>query len=150
MPALFENRKKCPDFGKKDPDYVHPWVKLSIQAVPLRVSSRKNFKMFACWGFFSCVFDEMFIEGPEFHKPPLCPEKFLVAHLYSGNSLLVKRSILNVWHCSEYVCLVNCSLISTMALSYVLHQTHSEFWHIRIPFAYSGIFAVIFSHIQLY
>ena len=45
-PALFENRKKCPDFGKKGPDCVHLWVKFSIQNVVLRVSRRKNLKMF--------------------------------------------------------------------------------------------------------
>ena len=27
-PALFENQKKCPDFEKKEPDYIHLWVKL--------------------------------------------------------------------------------------------------------------------------
>ena len=39
-PALFENRKKYLDFGKKGPDSVHHWVKLSIQNVVLRVSRR--------------------------------------------------------------------------------------------------------------
>ena len=32
-PALFENRKKCSDFGKKGLDCVHRWVKFSIQKV---------------------------------------------------------------------------------------------------------------------
>ena len=45
-PALFENRKKCPDCGKKDPDCDHRWVKCSIQNVVLRVSRRKNSKIF--------------------------------------------------------------------------------------------------------
>ena len=26
----FKNQKKCPDFGKKDPDFVAFWVKFSI------------------------------------------------------------------------------------------------------------------------
>ena len=34
-PALLENRKKCPNFGKKGPDCVHLWVKFSIQNVVL-------------------------------------------------------------------------------------------------------------------
>ena len=34
----------------------------------LRVSWRKNSKMFPCVASFSCVFDEMFIEVPYFHK----------------------------------------------------------------------------------
>ena len=37
--------KKCPDFGKKWPDYVLPWVKFSIQNVVLRVSE----KLFFCF-----------------------------------------------------------------------------------------------------
>ena len=28
---FFENQKKCPDFRKKGPDYVHPYVKFIIQ-----------------------------------------------------------------------------------------------------------------------
>ena len=43
---FFENRKKCPDFEKKDSDYVRPWVKFSIKNVVLRVSIGKNFKIF--------------------------------------------------------------------------------------------------------
>ena len=31
-PALFENRKKCPDFWK-NLDFVNPWVKFSIQNI---------------------------------------------------------------------------------------------------------------------
>ena len=42
--ALFENRKKCPDFGKKDPDCVHFGVELSIQNIVLRVSRGKIFQ----------------------------------------------------------------------------------------------------------
>ena len=45
-PALFENRKKCPDFGKKGPDCIHVGVKFSIQNINLRVSRRKNSKIF--------------------------------------------------------------------------------------------------------
>ena len=35
FPALLENRKKCPNFGKKGPDCVHLSVKFSIQNVVL-------------------------------------------------------------------------------------------------------------------
>ena len=54
-PALFENRKKCPDC-------VHHWVKFSTQNVVLRVSRRKNVKMFSCGDSFVFCFDEMFIK----------------------------------------------------------------------------------------
>ena len=60
---FFENRKKCPDFGKKGPNCVHPWVESSIQNVVLRVSRRKSSKILPCEAFF-CVFDEKFIEVP--------------------------------------------------------------------------------------
>ena len=62
--ALFENQKWRPDFGKKDLDCVHLWVKFSIQNILLGVSRRKNSKMFPCEALFSCVFDEMFIKVP--------------------------------------------------------------------------------------
>ena len=53
-------KKKCPDFRKKGPDCVHPYVKFI-----LRVSKRKNFKMFPSGAFFSAgLFDEMFIGVP--------------------------------------------------------------------------------------
>ena len=85
-PALFENRKKCPNFGKKGPNCVHLSVKFSIQNVVLRVSRRKNSKIFPWGSLFSCAFDEMFIKVPYFHhlSPPSCCKKFLAAHLYSG------------------------------------------------------------------
>ena len=62
--ALFENQKKCPDFGKKGPDCINHWVKFSVQNVVLRVSRRKNSKMFPCGNCFSCVFDKMFTTSP--------------------------------------------------------------------------------------
>ena len=61
-PTLFENPKKCPDFGKKVLDFVHLLVKFSVQNVVLKVSRRKNSKTFHWVASFSCVFDEMFME----------------------------------------------------------------------------------------
>ena len=61
-------KKKYPDFKKKGSDWVHPYVKFATQNVALRVSKRKNFKIFPCGGFFSRISDEMFIEVPWFHK----------------------------------------------------------------------------------
>ena len=44
---------KFSDFGKKGPtDYVHIWVKFSIQNVVLRIPWRKNSKMFSCGPLF--------------------------------------------------------------------------------------------------
>ena len=72
--------KKCPDFGKKGPNCVHPWLYSSIPNVVLRVSRRKSSKIFPCRTFFSYVFDEKFIEVPIPQNLP-CSEKFLVACL---------------------------------------------------------------------
>ena len=51
-PALFENRKKCQDVRKKDPDSIHHWVKFSIQNIYLGVSRRKNSHDFSMWDLF--------------------------------------------------------------------------------------------------
>ena len=63
-PSRVENRKNCPDFEKNNPDCVHFLVKFFIQNVVLRVSRRKNSKMFPCRTSLSCILDEMFIEVP--------------------------------------------------------------------------------------
>ena len=39
-------------FGKKIPDYVHPWGEFSIQNVVLSVNRRKQPKIFTCETFF--------------------------------------------------------------------------------------------------
>ena len=49
---FFENRKKCPNFGKKGPNGVHLWVKSSIQNVVLRVYRTKSFRIFPTGSFF--------------------------------------------------------------------------------------------------
>ena len=59
--------------------------------------------------------------------------------------LFAKSSILNVWHCPEYFCLDNCSLICTVALCYVLHQKYSEFLYMQ-----RSVFLGKSGHIQLY
>ena len=45
-PAIFENWKKCPDFSKKVPKNVELWVIIPIQNLVIRVSTRRNSKMF--------------------------------------------------------------------------------------------------------
>ena len=51
-PVIFENRKKCPHSGKRDPDCVHHWIKFYFKIVALRASRRKAPK---CGASFSCV-----------------------------------------------------------------------------------------------
>ena len=60
----------------------------------------------------------------------------MVVHLHSGINLFAKFSILNVWQCSEYDCLDNCSVICTVILFTIL--------------AYSTVFSGICQHVQLY
>ena len=48
LPFL-ENKKKCPEFGKRGPDCVRLWVKFPVQNAVLRVSRRKIQK-FSLWG----------------------------------------------------------------------------------------------------
>ena len=64
-------------------DYVHLWVKFSVQNIVLRETRRKKSEMFLCGVHFSFVSDEMFISPNS--TPPIpptpCPKKFLVARL---------------------------------------------------------------------
>ena len=64
--------KSVLNFEKKSPNLVHPWVKISIQNVVLRVSRRKS--SFLC--FLQNVHSSALIPQNLF-----CPEKFLVARL---------------------------------------------------------------------
>ena len=64
--SFLKNRKKCP--WKKSPDCVHLWIKFFIRNVVLTVSWRKNSKIFPSRVFLPCVFDEMFIEVPQFDE----------------------------------------------------------------------------------
>ena len=59
IPAILfsEIQKNRPDFGKKGPDWLHPWGKFSIQNVVLRVSRRKQSHFFLVGHF-------MFIQVP--------------------------------------------------------------------------------------
>ena len=86
LPPLlfFENRKQCPDFGRKGTDCIQLWIKFPTQNVILRVSRRKISKMFPNGASFSCVFEEMFIKCPSSTYPSLlpCSENFLVGHLH--------------------------------------------------------------------
>ena len=78
------------------PDCVHLWVKFSIQNAVFRVSKKKNSKMFPYGAFFSCVFDEMFIEVPQFHESfPILKNIWLLAYTQIL-FFLQKGSILNV------------------------------------------------------
>ena len=66
--------------------------------------------------------------------------------------LLYLKCLTVFWIC---LCLNNCSVVCTVTLCYVLHQTHSEFWHIQ-NYVYSGIsrhiqrYSALLRHIHVY
>ena len=68
--------KKCPDFGKKCPHYVLPWVKFSIQNV---VSSSAG-------PSFSFVFDEIFIKVPKYHETSSALKNFWLRACLMGEN----------------------------------------------------------------
>ena len=107
---------------KRNPDCVHLCVKFSIQNIILRVSRRKNSKMFHCRAFFLVFLCNGF-------RSALVSQNlsYLVACWHSGIILFAKRSILNVWKSSEYSFLNNCSVICTVTLRYcVRHIQNSD------------------------
>ena len=148
--ACFEHQKEYSDLGKKGPDCVHLWVKISSKNVVLRVSTRKNSKMFHCAVSFSWAFDEMFIEVPWFHKPSHLPWKIYGCAPALRYYLLCKRlhlKCLTVFWIR--ICLDNCLVICTVPLCYVLDLTHSEFRHIQhCLFRYMPTYSIIFSVIK--
>ena len=64
-------KKKCPGFGKKGPNFVHPEVKFSIQNIVLRVSRTKSSKISCCGAFFLDFLRKCLLKYPNFKKPPL-------------------------------------------------------------------------------
>ena len=78
---FFENRKKCPYFGKKDPDCVHLRVIFAIQNVVFRGSRRKKTSKFFLAGSFFLVFQRNVYQKSLIPLNLPCPEKFLVALL---------------------------------------------------------------------
>ena len=78
----------------------------SIQNVVLRVFRRKTSKMIPSRTSFSGSFWRNVYQSV----------LFLVVDPHSGIIVFAERSILNVWQCSEYICLDNCSVAFTVTL----------------------------------
>ena len=153
-PALFKNQKSALIF-KRMALVMSIWVKFSIQNVILRVSRKKSPKSFPLVSLFLvfltiCLSKCFTLTNLSPPPLPLWHEKFLVTHPHTGIILFAKCCILNVRQCSEYVCLDNCSIICTMTLCYLLHQTYSEFWHIQRSVFYMPAYSNIFSFIETY
>ena len=120
LPCFFKNRKKCPDFGQKNPDCVHLWIKFSIQNVVSRVIKRKNSKMFPWEAIFLVFFTKCLLKCPSFIPPSSTALKnFFCA---PAPALTVHLKCLTIFWIR--VCLDNCSVICTVTLGYLLHQIH--------------------------
>ena len=100
-PPFFESRKKCPDFGKKRPDCVHPWVTFSIQNIVLVASRRKNSKIFPCESFFLVFLTKCLLKCHSSTKPPSALKIFWLRACAQALFFFCKRSILNGWQCFE-------------------------------------------------
>ena len=109
--------------SKKGPDWVHLWDKFSIQNVVYKYLREKAPKFFPAGPLFLLLSKKSLLKctSSTTHPPPLpksCPEKFLAIPLHSNIILFAKSSTLMF----DSVC----SVICTVTLCYVLHQTHSE------------------------
>ena len=124
LPCPFENRKKCPYFGKKGSYYVHLWVKFSIQNLVLNRSALvPQTSRPLPWKISSCA-------------PAL--------RYYSFCKMLHHQCLTVFW---IRLCLDSCSVVCTVTLCYVLPQTHSEFWniqhHVFVCFLFSFCFVLL-------
>ena len=69
--SFFENQKKLPWFWRKIPWLCPSLIKFAIQNVVLKVSKRKNSKIFPCGAFFLDFLIICLSKCPNFTKPPL-------------------------------------------------------------------------------
>ena len=147
---FFENWKRCRDC-------VHLSVKICIQNVILRVSRRKNSKMFSC-EFWFLVFSAKCLS-----KCPCFTKLFLLWKVSGCLSALTHHSFCKTHHLKcltifwIHPCLDNCSVVFTVTVTprYVQHQTNSKFWHIENS-VYLGIcrqiqaYSALLTHIHAY
>ena len=68
---FFENQKSALILGKKGPDSVHFWVKYSIQNIVVRVSRRKNSKIYPVGPFFLVFLTKFLSKCTNCAKPSL-------------------------------------------------------------------------------
>ena len=65
-----ECKKKCSSFGK-NPDFVHPEVKFTVQNIVLRVSRTKSSNIFCCRTIFLDFLRKCLLKHPNFKNSPL-------------------------------------------------------------------------------
>ena len=101
--------------------------------------------MFLCRPSF-CVFHKMFIKVPYFYNLSPLPWKIagwaLVLRHCSFCKTTPLKCLTMFW---IHLCLNKCSVICSVTLCFILHQTHLELWHIQ-----HSVCSDICRHIQLY
>ena len=100
---LFENYKKCSDFGKKYPDCINLCVKFFIQNLVLREFWRQKFKVFPCGAIFSCAFWRNLYRTAQIARNFPCPKIFLVPQVVGMLSLYLFYP-LQLWSCNLFNC----------------------------------------------
>ena len=70
-PTLSWKSKKCPGFGEKGPDFVHPEVRFTIENIVLRVSRTKSSNIFCCRTIFLDFLRKCLLKHPNFKNSPL-------------------------------------------------------------------------------
>ena len=86
--------KKCPDIGKKSPNFVYTWVESSIQNIVLRVSRGRSSKILPCGAFF-LFFRRKVCQSAKLHKTSLalnnsgCAPELYYLELYWDQMLSV-------------------------------------------------------------
>ena len=135
--ALFENRKVYFDFGEKI-------LIASIFGLNFLVKR----KLCSCVVFYLCFWRNVYRSAlvPP-NLPALKTSGCTPAFRYYSFCKMLHIKYLTVFWIRLY--LDKCSVICTVTLSYILHQTHSEFWHIQSSI-YSGIYSDISKDIQHY
>ena len=99
------------------------------------------------WGsFFLCSCQNAYQSALVAHPSLPSPGKFLVAYVHSDIIIFVKRTILNVWQYSEYVCLGSCSVIlqQPYGIYCIRHIQNSGIFGTLFCQVYAGIL----NHIQ--
>ena len=100
-PTLSWKSKKCPGFGEKGPDFVHPEVRFTIENIVWRVSRTKSSNIFCCRTFYPWFFEEMFVYWSALISRNLpCPEQSLVVqlHIYDISNLIFVH-----WNCIDCI-----------------------------------------------
>ena len=152
-PSLFWNSRNKPRFWKRKRWLCQFLVYIFYSKCNFNSIYDRQLQNVHCGALF--LLTKCLWKCPRSTKPPLPWNIYgcmpALRH-YSICKTLHLKSLTVFWIC---ICLNNCSVICTVTLSYALHYTHSEFWHIQNSF-YSDIlmhtqaYSALLRHIHAY